>query len=105
VGTKLLISNLPRHVDASALEDMFTVVGDVRAARIECDAITGASNGVGYVEMSSSQQAQDGIQHFNGQSSRGHVLAVREDKPHTPKELPPVKIRKRLLLNSKRKSR
>lgn len=84
MSTKLLISNLPDTVSASALEDMFTMVGDVRAASIEYDESTGASKGVGRVEMSTISQAECGIEHFNGQSRHGRVLAVRIDRPHVP---------------------
>ena len=75
MGTKLLVSNLPDSVDASALEDMFTLVGDVCRVTVE-------SSGVGRVEMSNAEQAQDGIAHFHGQVSGGQILVVREDKPH-----------------------
>lgn len=85
MGTKLLVTNLPLSVDSSALEDMFTLIGNVRTARVELDEASGTSRGVGHVEMMTAQEAQDGISHFNGQSKGGQRLAVREDKPHVPK--------------------
>lgn len=98
-GTKLLISNLPLTVDSSDLEDMFTIVGDVRVAKVERNLETGTSIGIGRVEMSNIQQAQDCIEHFNGQSTQGHVLAVREDKPHVPRR--PLKTKGRQTKRSK----
>jgi RNA recognition motif-containing protein len=85
MGTKIIVLNLPQSIDASALEDMFTLVGDVRASIIEYDTASGKSTGIGHVEMSTEAQALDVISHFNGQTARGHVLVVREDKPHVPK--------------------
>jgi len=85
MGTKLLVSNLPLDIDSSTLEDMFTMVGNVSKAAIEIDGTTGLSRGRGYVEMSTAQEAQNCIDHFNGQSKGGNRLAVREDIPHVPK--------------------
>jgi RNA recognition motif-containing protein len=85
LGTALLVSNLPPSVDASMLEDMFTMVGNVKAARVEYDNDTGLSKGRGFVEMFTPEEAENCILHFNGQDKFGQRLAVREDVPHVPK--------------------
>jgi RNA recognition motif-containing protein len=51
MGTKLLVTNLPLDLDSSDLEDMFTMVGDVRAALVLRDEQSDVSRGVGQVEM------------------------------------------------------
>jgi hypothetical protein len=51
--------------------------------------------------MSNAQQALDGIQHFNGQSKQGHVLSVREDKPHVPRLDHIAATKRRLLRRAK----
>jgi RNA recognition motif-containing protein len=85
LGTALLVSNLPASVDASTLEDMFTMIGNVKAARIEYDVQTGVSKGRGYVEMFTPEEAENCISFFHGQEKLGQRLAVREDVPHVPK--------------------
>ena len=82
--TKLLITNLPPDYDASMLEDMFTIVGDVQSSEVEKNAVTGNSACIGRVEMSSIQQAQDCIDHFNGQNKGGSRIGVKFDQPHVP---------------------
>lgn len=94
VGTKLLVSNLPISADVSFIEDLFTLIGDVRTVRIDYDPQTGKSSGVAHIEMSTPQQAQYCIEHFNGQNSHGHRLGVREDKPHVP-QVRPAKLQRR----------
>lgn len=81
----LRVSNLPLCFDSSMLEDMFTIVGNVRNAQVVFDGVTGKSKGFGIVEMSTAEEAQDGILHFHGQVKQGHSLVVREDIPHVPK--------------------
>jgi RNA recognition motif-containing protein len=85
LGTELLVSNLPPSIDASALEDMFTMIGNVKSSRVEYDTETGLSKGRGYIEMCTPEEAENCILHFNGQDKLGQRLAVREDKPHVPK--------------------
>jgi RNA recognition motif-containing protein len=84
LGTKLLISNLPPSIDSITLENMFSIVGNVRAAVVTIDPETGISIGVGRVEMSTEEEAALGIDHYNGQNKNGHIIFVREDKPHVP---------------------
>lgn len=75
--TTLSVSNLPLTMDASDLENMFTLVGDVRSARVVCTAGSTASSGRGFVEMSTRAEAENGALHFNGQRVNGQTLMVR----------------------------
>ena len=51
MNTTLLVANLAASIDASDLESMFSIVGEVRSARIVYNT-EGVSKGMGYVEMS-----------------------------------------------------
>lgn len=84
MSSSLRVSNLPAGFDSSMLEDMFTMVGNVRNAQVMVDAATGKSKGYGVVEMSTAEEAQDGILHFHGQVKNGQSLVVRENTPHVP---------------------
>lgn len=62
------VSNLPANFDSSKLEDLFSVVGNVRSA-----VINGRS---AMVEMSTPDEAQNCISYFNGQVTEQHTLMV-----------------------------
>lgn len=92
MNTILHVANLAASVDASDLEDMFSMVGDVRSARVVYNTDTGESKCMGYVEMSTREELENCILHFAGQfKNDGQAIMVREDKPFTPKPAP-VKI-------------
>lgn len=76
LNATIFVSNLPLSLDSSALEDMFTRVGDVRQALIERDPMSGASLGRGTVEMSTREEAENCVLHFNSQPMNGQRLAV-----------------------------
>lgn len=81
---KLYIQNINALVDSSLLNDMFSAVGEVVNASVEIKNTRGTDYRVGYVEMSTRQEALDGIDRFNGQKKHGSILVVTEDKPHIP---------------------
>lgn len=84
MGKKLYIQNLDGLVDSAILNDMFSSVGEVLNAAVEIKSARGNDYRVGYVEMSTRQEALDGIDRFNGQKKYGTVLVVTEDRPHIP---------------------
>lgn len=90
MNTTLLVSNLATSVDASDLEHIFTIIGDVRSASVVYDKDTGISKGIGYVEMSTREELENCILHFAAQSD-GKAIMVRENIPHVPQP-PPFKI-------------
>ncbi|HEX4925407.1 MAG TPA: RNA-binding protein [Bdellovibrionales bacterium] len=91
MGTKLYIQNLAPTIDAWELESWFTVVGDVASVSVSTLEKPSGNLRVGYVEMATPEQAADGIDRFNGKSSNGLTLIVREDKVHVPSVLAPAK--------------
>jgi len=93
MGTTLYVRNLDESVDSSELEDMFTTVGNVKSASVESNQKPGAR--VGYVQMASEQEAQDGIDRFNGHLQNGFPLVVTKDVPHQPDlSIKPIKRKK-----------
>lgn len=89
MNTTLLVANLASSVDASELEHMFSMVGNVRSARVVYNPDTGVSKGMGYVEMSTREEMENCILHFEGQfKNDGQAIMVRENKPYVPQALP-----------------
>lgn len=81
MGKKLYVGNLPYSVDQAALEETFGKCGTVESANVIMNRDTGQSKGFGFVEMSSSAEAQKAIQEINGTSVDGRALTVNEAKP------------------------
>jgi cold-inducible RNA-binding protein len=85
MGNKLYVGNLSFAIDDSALQSLFAEVGTVSSAKIIMDRDTGRSKGFGFVEMSSSQEAQDAIEKMNGKEVEGRALTVNEARPQEPR--------------------
>ncbi|MBT8125467.1 MAG: RNA-binding protein [Gammaproteobacteria bacterium] len=81
MGKKLYVGNLPYSVDQAMLQDAFGKCGTVESANVIMNRDTGQSKGFGFVEMSSSAEAQKAIQEINGTSLDGRALTVNEAKP------------------------
>jgi RNA recognition motif-containing protein len=63
------------------LQDIFSAHGTVESANVISDKFTGQSRGFGFVEMSSSGEAQKAIETLNGTQLDGRTLTVNEAKP------------------------
>jgi len=74
---------LPWSIRDQQLEEMFSEVGEVVSARVITDRATNRSKGFGFVEFSSSEEAQAAIEKFNEFEIEGRALRVNEaqDKP------------------------
>ena len=81
MGNKLYIGNLPYSADQQTLQDAFGKCGTVESANVIMDRQTGQSKGFGFVEMSSSAEAQKAIQEINGSTIDGREVKVNEAKP------------------------
>jgi RNA recognition motif-containing protein len=81
MGTKLYVGGLPYSVTGDRLQDIFSAHGTVESANVISDKFTGQSRGFGFVEMSSSSEAQNAIQSLNGTQLDGRTLTVNEAKP------------------------
>jgi len=82
---KLFVGNLSYGLDDNSLKDAFSQAGTVISASIIIDKRTGRSKGFGFVEMSSSEEAQKAIQMLNGQEVDGRAITVSEARPMKPR--------------------
>ena len=62
-------------------KDAFAQCGAVESAVIIMDKMSGRSKGFGFVEMSSDEDAQKGIEMWNGKDFGGRTLTVNEARP------------------------
>ena len=81
MGSKLYVGGLPYSVTEGSLRELFSAHGTVESANVISDKFTGQSRGFGFVEMSSSGEAQSAIQSLNGTQFEGRSLTVNEAKP------------------------
>ena len=81
MGKKLYVGNLGYDVSTADLEQLFAPHGTVESAQVIEDRATGRSKGFGFVEMSSSAEAQAAISALNGQDHGGRALTVNEARP------------------------
>jgi len=83
---KLYVGNLPYTTVDADLENLFSQAGTVKSAQVIRDRASGRSKGFGFVEMSSSEEAESAITMFHGKDYSGRPLTVnlarpREDRP------------------------
>ena len=81
MGSKLYVGGLPYSVTEGSLRELFSAHGTVESANVISDKFTGQSRGFGFVEMSSSSEAQKAIESLNGTQLDGRTLTVNEAKP------------------------
>ena len=81
MGSKIYVGGLPYATTDKQLEDLFASHGTVESARVIIDRFSGRSKGFGFVEMSSSAEAQRAIQALNGTDLEGRNLTVNEARP------------------------
>jgi len=78
MGKKLYVGNLGFDVTDKDLEELFTQAGVCESVAVITDKFSGQSRGFGFVEMSSSAEAQKAIQQLNGHDFKGRALKVNE---------------------------
>ncbi len=83
--SKLYIGNLSFEVKDNELETLFANCGAVRSVNIVKDQYTGKARGFGFVEMSTSQEANKAIETINSTEFLGRTIKVslandREEK-------------------------
>ena len=81
MGQKLYVGGLPYSVTQEQLQELFAVHGTVESARVIADKYTGQSRGFGFVDMSSSAEAQQAIKALHGSQLSGRTLVVNEARP------------------------
>jgi cold-inducible RNA-binding protein len=86
MGNKLFVGNLSFSVNDQSLMQTFSECGTVDSAKVIIDRDSGRSKGFGFVEMSSTQEAEAAIARFHGAESDGRAMTVNEAKPMAPRE-------------------
>ena len=81
MGNKLYVGNLAYSVTDESLQSNFAQFGTVVSAKVMMDRDSGRSKGFGFVEMSTSDEAQAAIRGLNGQSIDGRGIVVNEARP------------------------
>jgi cold-inducible RNA-binding protein len=64
-----------------SLQEQFAEFGNVQSAKVMMDRDSGRSKGFGFVEMSSSDEAQAAIRGLNGKQVEGRGIVVNEARP------------------------
>ncbi|MBM4119308.1 MAG: RNA recognition motif domain-containing protein [Nitrospira sp.] len=85
MGSKIYVGGLPYAATEQQLSDLFAQHGAVESARVITDKFTGQSRGFGFVEMTTSEDAQKAISALNGTQMDGRTLTVNEAKPMEPR--------------------
>ena len=81
MSNKLYIGNLSYSVRDDDLHQQFSPFGQVQSAKVMMERDTGRSKGFGFVEMSSSQEAEAAISALNGMSVGGRSIVVNVSRP------------------------
>jgi RNA recognition motif-containing protein len=76
MSTNIYVGNLTFDTTSSDLETLFSQHGSVEKAQVITDRDTGRSRGFGFVEMSSSEEANAAISSLNGHNVDGRDLTV-----------------------------
>jgi len=83
MSSNIFVGNLSFETSSSRLETLFSDFGEVTRAQVITDRDTGRSRGFGFVEMSSSEQAENAISSLNGKEVDGRQLKVNLAKPRS----------------------
>lgn len=83
MSTNLFVGNLTFTTTNGELEAMFAPFGEVTRAQVITDRDTGRSRGFGFVEMSSSDSAENAISSLDGKDVSGRQIKVNVAKPRS----------------------
>ena len=83
MAQKLFVGGIAFATTSEGLRELFAQSGTVVSATVVTDRDTGQSRGFGFVEMATSEEAQQAVQNINGKSLDGRSLKVEISKPKT----------------------
>ncbi len=83
MGKKIFVGNLSFDTTSGDLETLFGQIGSCQSASVVTDRATGRSRGFGFVEMSSSGEADKAIADLNGRELHGRTINVSEARERT----------------------
>ena len=78
MAQKLFIGGLAFSTSTERLREVFAAAGQVESAAVVTDRDTGRSRGFGFVEMSTTEEADQAIAQFNGTDLDGRQLRVEK---------------------------
>jgi RNA recognition motif-containing protein len=81
MNKNLYIGNLTTEVTEEDLKTNFSEIGKVVSVSIIRDKFTGLSRGFGFVEMETTEAAEEAIKRFNGGQLLGNNIVVNEARP------------------------
>jgi RNA recognition motif-containing protein len=85
MSQKLFVGGLPFSTSTEELGQLFNQVEGVESVQVITDRDTGQSRGFAFVEMATSEAADQAIQKFNGYALGGRTLKVEISKPSAPR--------------------
>ena len=85
MSNKLYVGNLAYSVRDDDLQQQFAAFGHVQSAKVMMERDTGRSKGFGFVEMSSSDEAEAAIRGMHGKNMGGRDLTVNVARPMEPR--------------------
>jgi cold-inducible RNA-binding protein len=80
MASKLYVGGLSYSTTSESLRDYFAQCGTVESAAVITDRFSGQSRGFGFVEMSTSAEAQEAIAKLHDQPFEGRKLTVNVAK-------------------------
>jgi RNA recognition motif-containing protein len=81
MASKLYVGGLSYSTTTEGLREFFTQCGTVESATVITDKFSGQSKGFGFVEMSTTEEAQQAIAQLNGRELDGRRLIVNTANP------------------------
>jgi RNA recognition motif-containing protein len=81
MNKKLYVGNLSYATTEDELRTLFAEVGPVTSVTLITDRQTGQSKGFGFVEMETTQAAQEAIERLNNSTINERALTVNEARP------------------------
>jgi RNA recognition motif-containing protein len=81
MAVKLFIGSLSFSTSSERLREAFARIGTVESASVVTDRDTGRSRGFGFVEMATSEEANDAVARLNGTELDGRRIKVELAKP------------------------
>ena len=86
MNTRLYVGSLPYAATELDLKEIFEAYGRVVYVRILKNSETQLSRGFGFVEMSTTEEAQNAISSLDGREVDGRQIKVNEARPKEKRE-------------------
>ena len=83
MAQKLFIGGISFNTTSEGLREFFEQAGTVLSANVITDQFSGRSRGFGFVEMSTTEEAERAVTSLNGRDLDGRALKVEVSKPKT----------------------